>query len=136
MKSHYVYFFQDAALRVKIGQTADPRRRLRSLSSLTSHRLTVIGVMLSDDARAEEAAIHHTFAEYRLEGEWFDGTVIAKLDGYRERFLDELPETDSLIQTWTTPELHEVLETRAKNEGRTLANFVRHELGKLVGVAE
>lgn len=136
MKAHYIYFFQDAKLRVKIGRTADPRRRLRALSGLVGHRLTIIGVMLSDDACAEESAIHRALAEHRIEGEWFDSIVVSKLDPYRTRFLDDLPETDVLIQTWTSPELYDALVARAKSEGRTLANFVRRELDKILGAAE
>ena len=41
-----------------------------------------------------------------------------------------------LAQTWVSPELWKALNARAKSEGRTLANFMRHELGKLVGIAE
>lgn len=41
-----------------------------------------------------------------------------------------------LVQTWVSPELRKALDALAKKEGRTLANFVRRELGKIVGVAE
>ncbi len=41
-----------------------------------------------------------------------------------------------LVQTWVSPELWNALVARAKSEGRTLANFARRELGKLVGIAE
>lgn len=41
-----------------------------------------------------------------------------------------------LAQTWVSPELWKALNARAKSEGRTLANFMRRELGKLVGIAE
>lgn len=132
----YVYFFQDSALRVKIGQTKDPRRRLRSLSSGIGHRLTIIGVMPSDDAPMEEAQVHRRFAEHRLVGEWFDGAVVAKLDDYRGRFLDKLPETDVLIQSWVSPEAYDALVALAKSEGRTLANLMRRELGKIIDADE
>lgn len=42
----------------------------------------------------------------------------------------------SLVQTWVRPELKKALEARAKLEGRTLANFTRRELGKIVGIVE
>jgi hypothetical protein len=42
----------------------------------------------------------------------------------------------SLVQTWVSLEMRKALDARAKSEGRTLANFVRHELGKIVGIAE
>jgi len=41
-----------------------------------------------------------------------------------------------LVQTWVSPELRKVLDALAKKEGRTLANWVRRELGKIAGVAE
>ncbi len=44
--------------------------------------------------------------------------------------------THKLVQTWVSPELRKALDTKAKSEGRTLANFIRRELGKLVGIAE
>ena len=44
--------------------------------------------------------------------------------------------THKLVQTWVSPELRKVLDALAKKEGRTLANYVRRELGKLAGVVE
>lgn len=44
--------------------------------------------------------------------------------------------THKLVQTWVSPELRKAIDTLAKKEGRTLANYVRRELSKLAGVAE
>lgn len=44
--------------------------------------------------------------------------------------------THSLVQTWVSHEMRKALDAKAKSEGRTLANYVRRELGKLVGMAE
>jgi len=41
-----------------------------------------------------------------------------------------------LVQTWVSPEMWKALRDLAKSEGRTLANLMRRELGKLVGFAE
>ncbi len=41
-----------------------------------------------------------------------------------------------LVQTWVSPELKKALDARAKSEGRTLANYVRRELGKLFDIGE
>jgi hypothetical protein len=41
-----------------------------------------------------------------------------------------------LVQTWVSPELRKALDALAKKEGRTLANYVRRELGKIAGIAE
>lgn len=53
-----------------------------------------------------------------------------------EERTDKHRKTHKLVQTWVTPELRKALDAKAKSEGRTLANFVRRELGKLVGVVE
>ena len=44
--------------------------------------------------------------------------------------------THKLVQTWVSPELRKALDGLAKKEGRTLANYVRRELGKIAGIAE
>ena len=44
--------------------------------------------------------------------------------------------THKLVQTWVSPELRKALDALAKKEGRTLANYVRRELGKIAGVTE
>ena len=44
--------------------------------------------------------------------------------------------THKLVQTWVSVELRKALDALAKKEGRTLANYVRRELGKLAGIAE
>ncbi len=45
-------------------------------------------------------------------------------------------EGHSLVQTWVSPEMRKAIAARAKSEGRSLANYVRRELGKIVGVVE
>ena len=44
--------------------------------------------------------------------------------------------THKLVQTWVSPELRKALDALAKKEGRTLANYVRRELGKIAGITE
>jgi hypothetical protein len=39
-----------------------------------------------------------------------------------------------LVQAWVSHELRKALDAKAKSEDRTLANYVRRELGKLVGI--
>jgi hypothetical protein len=41
-----------------------------------------------------------------------------------------------LVQAWVSPKLRESLEALAKSEGRSLANFVRHALGKIAGIPD
>jgi hypothetical protein len=136
MSQGYVYFFQAKNARVKIGQSTDPRRRLLDLSRHAGHRLDVIGVMPSDVPLAEEAAIHSAFAAHHIEGEWFNVACVAAIDTYRPRFLTKLPESQKLIQIWTSPEFHAACAARAKSEGRSLANWFRRELTKISGVSE
>jgi len=49
---------------------------------------------------------------------------------------DKHRKTHKLVQTWVSPEMWKALVAKAKSEGRTLANFTRRELGKVVGLAE
>jgi hypothetical protein len=135
MSQGYVYFFQASDGRVKIGKSDDPRRRLRDLSS-RGRKLTVLGVMASDEPFAEEAGVHAALVKHHIEGEWFNGNVVAAIDAYRPRFLAELPESQHLIQVWVSPEFHAECVARAKSEGRSLANWLRHELGKLTEIEE
>lgn len=132
MSQGYVYFFQSVDTRVKIGKTDDPHRRLRDLSH-DGRRLTVIGVMQSTEPLAEEAAILRECAEHCVEGEWFNSAVLTKIEAYRHRFLKTLPAPKQvLIQSWVTPDLYEALVARAKSEGRSLSNFARQELTKIL----
>ena len=135
MSQGYVYFFQAADTRVKIGKSEDPRRRLRDLKSLAG-KLTVLGVMPSDEPLAEERSIHRKFAKHHIEGEWFNSTVRAELDVYRSRFLEKLPESQHLVQVWVSPEFHASCAALAKSEGRSLANWLRCQLTKIAGIEE
>jgi hypothetical protein len=44
--------------------------------------------------------------------------------------------THKLAQMWVSPDFWKALTARAKSEGRTVANFMRREIGKLIDVAE
>jgi len=54
--------------------------------------------------------------------------VAARVDKHRDNH--------RLVQTWVSPEMWKALSAKAKGEGRTLANFMRRELGKIVGIVE
>lgn len=41
-----------------------------------------------------------------------------------------------LLQTWVSPEMWKAVVARAKSEQRTVANYLRCEIGKIVGIAE
>ncbi len=44
--------------------------------------------------------------------------------------------THKLLQTWVSPEMWKAAVAKAKSEKRTIANWMRCELGKLLGVDE
>lgn len=61
--------------------------------------------------------------------------VATKVRSVKER-TSKHRKAHKLVQTWVSPELRKALEAKAKSEGRTLANYVRRELGKIAGVVE
>ena len=68
-----VYFIQQGDNGpIKIGYSADPQRRLQSLSTASPYPLRLLGVV--DGDMALEQALHHRFADHQLEGEWFAPT--------------------------------------------------------------
>jgi predicted DNA-binding protein len=40
------------------------------------------------------------------------------------------------VQAWVSPQMKKALDALAKDEGRTVANLVRRELGKITGIPE
>ena len=44
--------------------------------------------------------------------------------------------THKLVQAWVSKPMWKALSAKAKSEERSLANFVRRELGKLVDMTE
>ena len=65
-----VYFIRDAErLEVKIGYSYSPERRMKALQS--GHRRPLQLLKTLPGARAEEAALHRRFKEYKIWGEWF-----------------------------------------------------------------
>lgn len=68
-----VYFIRDAKLpEVKIGYSYSPERRLKALKSEYRRELQLLKTIYG--YRAEEAALHRKFKQYRLHGEWFQLT--------------------------------------------------------------
>ncbi|WP_435844243.1 GIY-YIG nuclease family protein [Streptomyces griseoluteus] len=57
---------------VKIGTSADPEGRLRSLQTGQPVELSLLWTCDGD----YERALHARFAEYRIRGEWFDLTPL------------------------------------------------------------
>lgn len=68
-----VYFIRDAEKpEVKIGYSYSPVGRLKVLKSQYRRELQLLKTL--PGARAEEAAFHRQFKQYRLHGEWFQLT--------------------------------------------------------------
>jgi hypothetical protein len=53
-----------------------------------------------------------------------------------EERTDKHRKTHKLLQTWVSPELWKAAVTRAKSEKRPIANWLRCEIAKLLGVDE
>jgi cell division protein FtsB len=82
----FVYFFADES-RVKIGWSADPKKRLRALISGSGHALVPVGCVAGN--LELERTLHKRFEHLRLHGEWFRPdpeifAVIAHLSGASE----------------------------------------------------
>jgi hypothetical protein len=65
----YFAWCTDIADRVKIGWSSNVRRRIRHLQ--TGLPGTLYLLHLEPGSKADELAIHHRFAAYRVRGEWF-----------------------------------------------------------------
>ncbi|MFC9581595.1 GIY-YIG nuclease family protein [Streptomyces yangpuensis] len=67
----YVYVIGSAgSTRVKIGTSVSPEKRLKELQTGNPDRLEVL--WCTPGGRELEATLHQAFADYRVEGEWFD----------------------------------------------------------------
>jgi len=78
---------------VKIGRSADPRRRLSGFQTGSPTDLRLLHLIAAPDAAALEAALHARYAPHHSKGEWFhaapvlaDLAELAKLgpDQFRE----------------------------------------------------
>ena len=70
----YVYAIkEDSTGNIKIGISANPRRRLEQLQTGNSSALTLVAVKEAVNGYADEAKLHLTNAAYHVRGEWFSG---------------------------------------------------------------
>lgn len=60
--------------RVKIGYTTDPAQRLATLRTGSPVRLQIVKLIRGD--KNEEARLHFRFRDKRLDGEWFDDSIL------------------------------------------------------------
>jgi hypothetical protein len=56
----------------KIGRTKDVTRRIAQLSIQLPFPIQLFKVINTDDAKTLEAMMHRKFAEFRVNGEWFE----------------------------------------------------------------
>jgi predicted GIY-YIG superfamily endonuclease len=70
---------------VKIGRSADPRRRLSGFQTGSPTELRLLHLIATPDAARLEAALHARYAQHRTHGEWFTATpVLVDLAGLAE----------------------------------------------------
>ena len=70
----YVYAIKEETTgNIKIGISANPRRRLEQLQTGNSSTLTLVAVKEAINGYADEAKLHLTNAAYHVRGEWFSG---------------------------------------------------------------
>ena len=70
----YVYAIKEESTgNIKIGISANPRRRLEQLQTGNSSTLTLVAVKEAVNGYADEAKLHLTNAAYHVRGEWFSG---------------------------------------------------------------
>lgn len=65
-----VYFIQDVEQGyIKIGQSDDPKKRLKQLQTANPNELKLLWIDIAGDLAEEK--MHKMFCEHRLVGEWF-----------------------------------------------------------------
>ena len=70
----YVYAIKEESTgNIKIGISANPRRRLEQLQTGNSSTLTLVAVKEAINGYADEAQLHLTNSAYHVRGEWFSG---------------------------------------------------------------
>lgn len=88
----YIYAIGTTGRRQKIGYSADPEVRLRTLQTGNPEPLQVQYIFEIDEkyARKYEKFIHREYGHKRISGEWFDMTPeeVASLMQYQEIMLE------------------------------------------------
>lgn len=82
-----IYFIQ-AGTRgpIKIGYAADPHRRIKSLQTANSEKLTLLKAIEGDIDF--EKRIHKALKKYRLNGEWFSFEAVAAISEFGESSIE------------------------------------------------
>ena len=109
-------------LYVKIGRTANPKKRMSDLVSGCPLKLKII--FRRETPELNESSLHEKFREHRLHHEWFnyhndikklvnffEGKVEVKVKPFREKKRVNLYKTDASIESETTQEPVRIIKT-------------------------
>ena len=78
----YVYFITDGHGHIKIGKADDTGKRIRELQTGNPYKLSFLLTVMLDsitDAFELEQRLHSKFAQYRMEGEWFEAEPVLEI---------------------------------------------------------
>lgn len=107
MSDGYVYFFHAPAVdAVKIGWSADPRRRLAQIQACSPTPVRLVFAVAGTEY--DERKLHERFAGWRLHGEWFEAHAIAELLSL-EAYVAE-----PLGRLFTVEQLHDLVSDTRK----------------------
>lgn len=86
----FVYFIK-SEFAVKIGVTKNLRTRLSSLQTATHLELEVHRTIHCDDAYQLEGALHQTFIDNHIRGEWFNLSILSIVDDLCSQYPELYP---------------------------------------------
>lgn len=77
----FVYLLQSDNGLYKIGKAVNVKRRVSEIATISSHVVTLIHTIETDDAGRAEKYWHERFAKKRIRGEWFalSGDEVAEM---------------------------------------------------------
>lgn len=144
MRPGYVYFIQaEQGGPIKIGRAWDPEKRIREVQCGNPYRLVLRHAEKTDDPSDLENRLHRWFAEYRMEGEWFQAhPVIADLgrcipdpglaDAPAPTYPEFKPPTQDEKERYWQRKMHRPeVEARMKQEREEFLEYCRQEEERL-----
>lgn len=106
-KPGYVYIiWSPMANLFKVGQSKNPKRRIRELKTAIPGGLEVTHIIPTDDMDATERFLHEEANHIRVDGEWFD--YMRNADLHPDPLGDWIPDLVK-IDYWKTDEVIEAL---------------------------
>lgn len=113
----YVYFIGAVGGPIKIGCSASPRSRRNELQVGSAQSLLVLATVPGGEAL--ERALHHRFADHRLNGEWFAPTpellMLIWETGAGSRLVWNDPGDSGLVARFARERLRRVSNRRIKS---------------------